>query len=321
MKKATKIALLVAAVCVGVGLALSFTAYAISGFDTEALFVRRFTPVTYAVDQPFDSLSVAGGSCDVRLLPSDDGTCRVDCAECDGLRFSVEVVGGVLTVRQEDVRKWYAHIGVFIGETPVTIYLPETAYERLSVQTASGNAEIPDAFRFHTAEVSAASGNVRFCADVTEDLTVRTASGNATLSGVTCGTLSVQTASGNAELTDVACGADANVRTTSGNSTLSGMTCGGTLTLRAASGDAELSDVTAERLDGETASGDLSLSACDAQTIRLQCASGDIHASLRSGKQFSAHSASGDVRVPESTPGAGTCELTTASGAIRVTVE
>ncbi len=301
MKKATKISLLVAAICIFVGLALVTTTYAIAGFDAETLFVHRFTPVTYAVDQPFDSLSVDGSSCDVRLLPSGDGTCRVDCAEYDGLRFSVEVVGGVLTVRQEDHRKWYAHIGVFLGEMQVTVYLPETAYDRLTVHTASGDAEIPDSFRFRTAEVSAASGDLRFCADVTEDLTLHTASGDVTLSGVTCGTLSVRTASGEAELTDV--------------------TCGGTLTLRTASGDVELSAVTAERLDGETASGDVTLSACDAQTVRLQCASGDIRASLRSGKQFSAHSTSGDVRVPESTPGAGTCELTTVSGNIRVTVE
>ncbi len=421
-----------------------------------------FSPVTY-VDQPFDSLSIDGNSSDVQLLPSDDGTCRVDFGECDDLRFSVEVVDGVLNVRREDVQN---------VESLVTVYLPETAYDRLTVQTDigdvklsgvncatltlrtnSGDAELSDmtAERLdgenysgnvtlsgvtcetptlrtdigdlklsavtcgtltlrtksgdaELSEVTAErldgetySGNVTLSgvtcetptlrtdigdlklsavtcgtptlqtgsgdvtlSDVTcETLTLRTHSGDIVLtnvvcdstptlqndigdiklSAVTCETLTLQTASGDAELSDVTC-ETLTLQTYSGDIKLSAVTCGtltlrtdmggidltdvacdGTLTLRTDSGDTELSDVTAERLDVGSVGGDVTLFACDAQTVRLQCDGGNIHAILRSGKQFSAHSSVGKVRVPESTPGAGECELITESGTIRVIVE
>ena len=71
----------------------------------------------------------------------------------------------------------------------------------------------------------------------------------------------------------------------------------------------------------KSTSGEVSLESCDGSEITIKTISGDVEGSLRSVKNFITHTTSGDVYVPDSDSSASTCEITTTSGDIHITVD
>jgi DUF4097 and DUF4098 domain-containing protein YvlB len=179
MRKATKIALMVAGACVVAGALVAGGALAALGFDFRALSTTELQERTYEVQESFQSIEISVPESDVRLLPAADGQCRVVCAEGEQITDTVTVENGTLTITRQDARKWYQHIGISWEDAPaVTVYLPEAEYQSLTVQTTSGEIDLEDVSVERGACITSVSGDVeleRFDAD---SIQIKTVSGD-----------------------------------------------------------------------------------------------------------------------------------------------
>lgn len=283
MRTTRRFIIFLACILIGMGLILSLGAMAGMKFDLSRIHTATYHLTSHTVEESFTSISVDVQECSVRLLPSQDGVCRVECPENEDVTYSISVEQQTLTVVEKDTRPWWGRIqiGFNLGNMELTIYLPEQTYQNLSVETISGDVSIPDSFSFDSANVHNTSGAVRFSAGVAQELTIETISGNLDVTGVKPQTLTLQTTSGEVNIARGIVGGSCRI---------------------------------------DSVSGGVNLIDCDANALEISTISGDVSASLRTGKDFSTQTVSGNVDVPSSTSG-GTCQISTVSGNITCTIE
>lgn len=216
MRRSKKIIILAACAFIVVGFILALSALVMLKFDLSKLNTLDYHITTYPVQDSFSAIRIDVTDCDVQLLPSQDGTCRVECPESKTSRYTVEVKQDTLTVSQNETRTWYHHIGIYLGPVELTIYLPQDQYERLSVDSLSGTVTVPDNFSFDNLQVYTTSGSVYLTAQVTQEVCVNTVSGELELTGIQPQTLQLQSTSGTVTLAD--CDAQTiHIETISGN--------------------------------------------------------------------------------------------------------
>lgn len=301
MRNAKKTAMMAAGACIAAGLLIILAAMVWIRFDVRRLNTVRFETKTYPVLESFRHIDVRDVDCDVRLLLSEDGSCRVVCTESDRIVNRVEVRDDTLTITRNDERRWYERFSIWWGgDLTLTVYLPEQEYQSLFLKTVSGDISVPEQLSFAAAELSSISGDISFLARTDGGLTITSTSG--------------EIRGGNAA------GGDVRVTAVSGDVRLSGVTARA-LRVKTTSGEIGLRSVTAEQeADVQSTSGDVELDAFDAPSIRIRTVSGEVEGGLLSPKAFETHTTSGEVRVPPSDPSGGTCSVTTTSGDIRLQV-
>lgn len=242
---------------------------------------QGYTVVTQTVEEAFDSISVDGDNCDVRLIPSQDGVCQVEYPTHPEMTCSISVRGDTLEIVFQDNRTWNNSVGMSFQPLEINLYLPQTQYDQLELVTVSGNITVPEDFSFTQSSIHTTSGEIQFTADNSGSFSLESVSGDLSAKGVAPQTLKVHTTSGDIHLSQVI--------------------ASGSCTIDSVSGDVELQD-------------------CDGEKFTISTTSGDVEASLRSGKTFSTQTVSGEVEVPSNTSG-GSCEITTVSGDITCSVQ
>ena len=69
------------------------------------------------------------------MKKSENSETSVVCYEQKNLKHTVEVNGEKLEIKVIDTRKWYEYIGITMGESDIIVYLPETEYKNLLIET------------------------------------------------------------------------------------------------------------------------------------------------------------------------------------------
>lgn len=317
MKNSKRRWLLLAAALVILGAALCQGAYAAMGYDLTKLNSETLETNSYEIGEPFSQISIKASDAKVVLLPSEGKDCRVQCTFWKKEPYTVEVIDGTLTIQKAKSPilrlRWFA-----FGEPSILLYLPNSHYEQLSIETGSGNMDLPQDFSFSNAQLKSSSGNICLESGVENKLSAETSSGYLLVNGVSCKEMTLRSSSGNGEV--YSGGADRlQIKSSSGEISLSYLTCG-ELGAEASSGDISLTDV---QLSGDlkvnTTSGMISLKDSDAGSLELHSSSGDIQGSLLSDKIFITKSSSGSIQVPETSSG-GVCKVETSSGDIRFSI-
>ena len=238
----------------------------------------------------------------VEILPIEGDEWRVVCKETENRNHTLELVDGVLIVKQNgDARKWYEYIGILkaFQDPSVILYLPKQTYESLSVHTTSGSIKVQTGFVLSNASLQNTSGSILCNSRVEGDLNVKNTSGSIHISGGVGGNLEVRNVSGSIKIKD-ATPESVTIKNTSGGIDLINVVCAGTCEV-------------------ENGSSSIELERCDAASFDLKTVSGGIKASILSGKVFDCHSTSGGVHLPENSEG-GTFKARTTSGGIRITI-
>ena len=358
MKKAKKIAIIVAVSMMAVGLITVVGSLAFVRFDATKLDTKEWETKTYAVEDSFTNITIQGKDAAVFLVPATDGKCKVVCTENEVIYDKVAVVDNTLTIERVDESKWYNNIGVHFGEIEITVYLPENEYEALFIDNSGGRIDVPGDFTFSEAEVKNSSGKINFMADATGALKVENTSGGIYVGDNSVGSLSVNGTSGSIEVMSVIATGDVEVAGSSGGIGVTEVECAnlsaenvsgtmrlykiaatGDVSVNGTSGSLNIESVECKNLTGsdssgkiyctnvvasgdmklENISGGISLSACDAANLKLNTTSGSIRGTLLSEKIFMANSVSGSVDVPKTT-GGGVCEASTTSGSINLSI-
>ena len=273
--------IIAAVVLVAIGLVGACLSLSAMKFGLGGLSLGNVETVTREVTDPFTAVDIRVRTDDVTLLPSEDGACRVVLRENDRCRHEVAVQNGALTVTAEDHKRWIDFIGLFSPGTSVTVYLPAAEYAALTVDATTGDVDLTG-LRFGEAEVTVTTGDVSVSSSaVAGALALDATTGDVTMDAVSCGSLVCTGSTGDTSLTDVIA---------------SGSIC------------------------VERSTGDIRLRSCDAGSLTLETTTGSISGTLRTGKEFSARATTGSVHVPDSTPGAGRCELSSTTGSISIGV-
>ena len=315
-----KTALIIAVICLVVGALLAGAGWVLlqkNPIDNNT--VRDIVEVYHISELP-TQIRIDTIESRVEILPIEGNEWRVECKETEKLPHTIDLVDGVLTVKQTDKRQWYEHIGILNGfqKTGVTVYLPRGTYELLDVTSTSGSIKVHEGFAFAGAELKNTSGSISMASSVEGALTVRNTSGSITVSGGVGGNLTTQNTSGSTRI-------------------LGGVN--GALQIHSSSGRVEVKDATPTKADIsntsgsiylenvickescsiKNTSGSIELAYCDAMSFDVKNTSGSIRASLLSAKTFDCHSVSGGVSTPKDGNG-GTFRANSSSGSIRVTV-
>lgn len=310
MKKSALISLIVAAALIVTGGMLAFAGLRSIDLDYFTKPAER----TYIVEEAFDSITVDTGTCDVHFAKTD-GTLRVVCPETEKLDYIVIVEEGVLRISAMDMRKWYDFIDIGFGEMEMTVYLPESQYQSLIIETDTGDIEIPQDFSFDTAELITSTGDIDFAAAVTENLITKNSTGDTEIYGVNPTSLESRSSTGAIELENIQVVGDIRLTASTGTISAEKVTCKN-LTTKSNTGNTELENVLVEEsLQITTTTGDVEIEHCDAATVNINTDTGDVTGNFLSPKWFITETDTGDIRVPLSREG-GECRITTDTGDI-----
>lgn len=216
MKK--KVSYILAAVLIAAGILISLgVLFAIDG-DFTRLSSAIFVEKTFPVEGDFHKIHLYTQSGNVELVPSETDECYVVCNMYEYMEPTVTVEADSLVFTLLDNLDWNDRIGIYFDMAKITVYLPKTEFESLSIGTYNGNVSVPAAFRFGEAEVLSIRGDVDFRAAVQKDFSSETVYGNISLSDVLAEKISSKTEEGDIFLTD--CDADSlKLETVNGNIT------------------------------------------------------------------------------------------------------
>lgn len=319
MSKTKRCWLIAAAALIAAGLFIFLGAMAVLDFDFKRLNLMKFETNTYEVKEPFDGIVIDVDTTEIEFARSDDGQCKIVCFEREREKHFAAVKDGTLTIGTLDTRKWYDHIGFSFGSPRLTVYLPREKYASLSVNTHTGDVEIPADFAFENLAVSGTTADVKCLASVSDDMSIGLTTGDIEICGITAGSLALSVTTGRTEVSSVTCNGTMELSAATGGTKLTDVTCQ-SLTSRGDTGRITLKNVAASDLMSiERSTGNVVFEGSDAGQIQVKTSTGQVTGTLLSPKVFVTETGTGRVRVPKTASG-GKCEITTGTGDIEIAV-
>lgn len=320
MDTTIKVWLIVGAVLVILGALIFVAVMSINHWDFSKLCTAKYMTNTHGIQEAFTDIVVNTDTSDILFGISDDNTCQVVCREQEKLTHSVCVVDGVLTIELVDQRKWYEHIGINLGNSQITVYLPRNDYGALTVNASTADVALPRELGFENVEIALSTGDISSFAAVSQAAKFKASTGRIWVESIAPETLDISVTTGSITVTDAACRYDVNLSVTTGKVQLTDMTCRN-LCSTGRTGDLTLNNVTASgSFNLKYTTGDIGFTKCDASEIICKTTTGDVTGTLLTDKVFTTQTSTGHVNVPQTSTG-GLCKITTGTGDIRITIE
>ena len=251
---------------------------------------------TYNIDEPYTDIKIEGKDLYVIIYSSNNEN-KVVYSENKKVTIETNVIDGVLTIKQNDNRKFYDMLFNF-SDFEVNLYLTEELINSLNIKGQVGDIEINKGFTFSNVDISNSTGDVEFKSNVKNNL-------------------SISNSTGDIEVENSNVGGSLNIETKTGDIELSNTNCN-KLDIKVSTGDTELVNtlVTTDfKMEGST--GDVRFDEFDASNIEVSVGTGNVKGTIKSSKIFIAKSKTGSVSVPETVTG-GVCKITTSTGNIKI---
>lgn len=280
MTKNAKVWLIIGASLFIIGVLVFAVAMTLNGWDFRKLSTVKYERETYKIADDFNSVVLKTDTADIKILPSEDESCSVICYEETNAKHSVCVKDGVLNITLQNQKKWYEYIGINFDSTKLTVYLPKSEYDALSIMASTSDVEIAKNFDFHSVDISVSTGDINIENITTHTLDITVSTGDITLDSVNCQSL----------------------------------------ISRGSTGDITLKDTVAQLdLFIKRSTGDIRLERSDAATIYIKTDTGDITGTVLEDRHFDVVTNTGDVRVPKEGKG-GNCQIITNTGDILIDI-
>ena len=274
---------------------------------------------TYDVNDAFSSIHISADAVDVKILPSENGTCKVVCVENKKVHHKISVEDNVLTIGDGEEKNLVEKVYRMISKQVITIYLPIAEYNDLIIENSTGNVDVAKVGKFSMVDISLSTGDVDFSTNVVGLTKIEATTGDVSVKNVELGSLIAEVTTGNIELSNVNCEASLTADVTTGDAELENILCEN-LYSDGKTGELSMENVIAKgkfEIDRDT--GDVEIERCDAQELYITTDTGDVEGSLLSDKVFIVSTDTGNVNVPQTTTG-GVCKITTDTGNIRITI-
>lgn len=258
MKLRTKIWLIVAACLFVVGATLFVGALQSANWDFGVLSTHRLETNRHELTESFQNITISTVSADISVLPATDGKVTVVCTEWENQAHTVEVKDGTLTVKMEDSRKWYHHIGIHWGDPKITVYLPSGDYGNLKVNATTGDITIRNT-DWANIDLSVTTGDIQ-------------------MADIACTRFSVQAVTGDIRLKNV-------IATDS-------------MTIDSTTGDVTFDDCDAPTITVDVTTGDVTGSLRTGKVFDIHVTTGDVEVPPSAGSGICKISATtGDIRL------------------------
>lgn len=165
MKKSTKVWLIVAAALVFLGTVL-FTATLFFGhWDFSKIGTAKYETNTYTVAEEFWDISIDTDTADIKLLPSQDGSCKIECFEEEKAKHEVKVENGSLVINKKSEKAWYDFINLGFSSPKITVYLPKNEFNTIYIKESTGDVDI-EKLSAISLDITLSTGDV-YLSDVT----------------------------------------------------------------------------------------------------------------------------------------------------------
>ena len=271
---------------------------------------------TIQIEDVFNSISIDINTADIVFIPSENGKCSLKIYENEREKHSASVTGGTLEIVSEKSGKWRA-----IDRTPnISVYLPKNEYNALNIKNDTGDTEIPGGISFKNIDISSKTGDFVCSAPSSESIAIKSDTGDINLINSSADNFVISASTGDISIESISCSGNIEISSDTGEKDISDCTCKN-LIISSNTGDVSLKNVISkEKLSVTTGAGDVKLEKSDAVNIIIETDTGDIRGTVISAKIFNAHSDTGRVNVPYSAAGYGTCDITSDTGEIDISL-
>ena len=312
--------IITAVVLLIMGIVICGVSFGVLGFDLGKLSTVTYVTNTYDVSEKFQNISIDGDTENIKFVFSEEEKCRVVCFEEENDLHTVRVEDQTLTIEKKDRKGFWWNVSIATESPSITVYLPEKVYKELSIESDTGDVEIPKEFSFDTIDVNLDTGDMSCLASAEGDIRVRTDTGHITIADVTAAGMLLSSDTGKLELSDVKISGDLEIQEHTGKVVLENVKCRN-FTSDGDTGSLVMTNVTASgEFNLERNTGDIEFHGCDAETIYVETDTGDVTGTLLTDKVFITETDTGSVDVPKSVTGE-RCEISTDTGDIRIEIQ
>ena len=274
--------------------------------------VREPEHRTYDINESFSGIRVEVDTAEVKIVPTS-GEARVVC-EGD---FTVEVKDGELKITEiNDHTNWLKRIFTK-SEYEVTVYLPNSEYEYISIYCSVGEVDIEE-INAKTITAMMETGDIELSGITSETVKILNETGVIDVENCKSDKFEVTNDTGMVELSRIECSSLKAINDT-GRIDITGAKAEDAY-IEVETGDIKLEDVIISgKLTITADTGDISFTLCDGGEVYITSNTGDVKGSFLTDKIIFAESDTGRIDVPHLTSG-GKCEITTDTGDIIITI-
>lgn len=288
-------------------------------WDFAKLSTTNFETNEYSINENFKNIKVITDTADIEFAPSPNSTSSVVCDEQTTAKHSITVENASLVIEVKNLREWYEYIGIFSKTPKLTIFLPENAYDKLSINAATGSVNIPQNFQFKSMDVSTHTGNIKNYASTHDNAMLKTSAGSILFKNASANTIELSTATGKIDVANANCQSDLKITVSTGHTNITN-TKSKNIISEGTTGSIFLEDVLAsEKLFIKRSTGSVNFKNCDANDTVINTSTGSVKGNFLTDKTFLAQSSTGNIDVPETFSNE-KCQVTTSTGGIKITV-
>lgn len=264
MRTAKKIWLIIASCMIFIGIVISAFSLVKLDFDFTSLSTQKLQSNKHNISEDFNNIKIDVDTSDIEFVCSETQDCMVASVDTEKVKYDVSVQSDTLLISVEDTRKWYDHIGVFLGEKSLTIYLPKDNYDSLNIECHTSDITIPEDFTFKNLEIQTSTGDVELLSSVLETLDISTDTGKIEI--------------GDADVLNMKC---KNIK------------------IESDTGDIKMRQTIAtEKIFVQSDTGDVWFFVVEAPYIKVKTNTGDVKGDLYHIPLFKTKTDTGDVNVP-----------------------
>ena len=320
MRTSTKFWIILASIFIISGVILFSVVMAQNNWDFSKLNTSEFETNSYEITEDFNSISFDTDTANIIFEVSEDGKCKVECYEDTKAKHTATVEDDTLNIKVDNQKPWYSYIGINFNSPKVTVYLPKTEYNTLTIDESTGDVEIPTDFKFKEMKIDASTGNMMISASVSGNSEIHTSTGAIRIEDTSAGSLELSTSTGDIVLTNVLCDGDIKTDVSTGRNDLTDVKCKN-LTTDGSTGEIVLTNVIATgEFHINRSTGSVIFDGSDANEIFIDTSTGSVSGTLLTEKVFITDTSVGSVSVPKTITG-GRCEINTSTGSINIEIK
>lgn len=274
----------------------------------------------FELSESTNNIKVDINTADIEFKHSTDGIDKVVVQEREKEYHDIYQEESTLFIENVNTKNWYERLFSFAPKKMnITVYLTNDHFNRLSIDSKTGDVTIADGFSFENASIDLTTGDVYFAADTYSGATIVTSTGNITVEDSTSSSASLSTSTGRVIVSDSEL-EEMSVFVSTGKVIYENLNVGN-IDTGTTTGKINLNNVIAEgTINLHSTTGDINIVDSDASEVSLAATTGDISAVFLTNKIVFAETKTGDVNVPSLTTG-GKCEVSTSTGDITISIK
>lgn len=269
-----------------------FAFYQNGSFDFHSYVTR-----TEIIEEDFSSIEADLTEADLTVLPATDGKCTLVITERKNLSHTYAVENGTLKLNAPKMH-WYDYISIFSKSKPITLYLPATEYEALTLKNDTGDITVDKAFSFESIELTASTGDIALYASAEADCKLEVSTGDITAKDITAASFSATRSTGDLHIENLTVSGTVKIKGSTGKATLKNICAGGALDIITSTGNIHADTVSADSLSIDGTTSKIALSKIDIKTFTdLKASTGDISIQEMQGDSLKIRTSTADARL------------------------